>query len=62
MATLPSGSKKPSQKLFVKEDTAMDYQNNIDAGNFERVNNLISHRIALLQELRELQEDDSDEA
>ena len=40
----------------------MDYQNNIDADNFERVNNPMSHRFALLQELRELQEDDSDEA
>jgi len=40
----------------------MDFHNNFDTDDFERVNNLIENRIALLRELRELEEDDSDEA
>ena len=40
----------------------MGYRNDIDCDEFEKVNNLIEHRIALLRELRELEGDDSDDA
>jgi hypothetical protein len=46
----------------LKGDIDMEFRNDIDCDEFEKVNNLIEHRIALLRELRELEGDDSDDA
>ena len=63
VVTLPSGGKQPFRQLYLlRGDIDMDYRNDIDCDEFEKVNNLIEHRIALLRELRELEGDDSDDA
>jgi len=63
VVTLLSGSKQPyCQQYLFKGDIDMGYRNDIDCDEFEKVNNLIEHRIALLRELRELEGDDSDDA